>query len=381
MKTNQSSVADINVIFNSDKNVASLQFENEILTGHLLRNFMLAIGLPYSILNLPSYTQTDAVTPLIRAINDRAFLSVRDNEGNLASFVGCSKGWVTDEQFLDLCVQFEQRLGIKKDLNMSVLSGAVELKAAYLIDSSLSSIGDRSLYSSYFIITRLAEGGVSGDASLLRLACSNGMTVPTRFADHVKINSIADAEKFLSKATISSKSTLITAVDNQLFDPSGAPFMASVREFRQVSKLLDRYSDTPNQYLDRTVIDSFYAEKGYSSHIQNFPSGMTYFDVYNVATNVLSNKIEGTPLMDANIDLGNLLFSKRDASAGIQDVSFIPAFDNLADMRGDNIEDAVIVEDIVIDVKLDKKAKAAQYARDRRARIKAEKAAAAQAEA
>ena len=376
MRTNQNSVKDINVLFNADKNVATIQFENEVLTGQLLRTLFLAINLPYSTLNLPSYTESNSVLPLLQAVADRPFLSVRDNDGNLSSFVGLGKGWVSDEQFLDLCVKFEQKCGVQKDMSMSVLSGAVELKAAYKIEEGLTSIGDKSLFTSYFTITRLAEGGVSGDASLYRLACSNGMTVPTRFSDHIKINSIADVDKFIGKAAIQSKASLMGAVDAQLFDPSGRPFMASVREFKRVSKMIDRYAGTSNQFLDREAVDKFYAERGYPSHIQNFPSGMTYFDIYNVATHTFSNKLEGTPMFEANINLGNLLFGKRDASVGIQDVDYIPVFDNVESMRGDNF-DALQADEVVVDALADKKAEKARYAREWRAKKKAEAAASA----
>lgn len=341
MKTTQNSVADLKVSFNRDRKNASIIFGDSVLEGIQLRQLMMALGLPYSIMNLPSYTGTDVVSLMLQQVKDRPFMTVRSDNGDIRSFVGLGKGWVTDEQFLFLCDMFEKKTGVKKDMGLSVLSGAVELKAYYKIEDGIQSIGDKSLYSTYFTITRLADGGVSGDASLLRLACTNGMTVPTRFSDHVRIKSFADHQKFIDKVVLSSKASLINAVDEQLFDKNGRPYMASVREFKTVSKLIDRYYDVPNQFLNRDYLDKFYEEKGYLSHIQNFPSGMSFFDVYSTATNAFSNVIKDVPLMEANIDLGNILFSKRDASSGIQEVSDVPKFSNTGLLRGDVYDVAV----------------------------------------
>ena len=341
MKTTQNSVADLKVAYNSDQNTASILFGDEVLTGFYLRQLMLALGLPYSVMNLPTYTGTDVVSLMLQQVQDRAFMTVRGDDGGLRSFIGLGKGWVTDEQFLHLCDMFENKTGAQKDMALSVLSGAVELKACYKIEDGIQSIGDKSMFSSYFTITRLADGGVSGDASLLRLACTNGMTVPTRFSDHVRISSYADHQKFINKVSLSSKAALINAVDEQMFDAGGRPLMASVREFKTVSKLIDRYTDVPNQFLNREYLDKFYMEKGFPSHIQNFPSGMSFFDVYTTATNAFSNVIKDVPLMEANIELGNILFSKRDASSGIQEVSDVPAFSNTSILRGDSYDVAV----------------------------------------
>lgn len=335
MKTFQNSVKDITIGFNDESFLSSVVFEDTVLTGQLLRSLMYAVGLPYTSLNLSTYTQTNSVAPLFNEIADRPFLSVRKDNGELASFVGLDKGWVSDAEFAILCQKFEERLGLTRDPHLSIMSGAVELKASYKIEDGLTSIGDKSLYSSYFTITRLAEGGVSGDSSLFRLACANGMTVPARYSDRIKIKSFADVDKFVNKAVVQSKATLMNAIDEQLFDSAGRPFMASVREFRAISKLIDSYVEVPNQFLNREYVDKFYADRGYDSHIQNFPSGMTYFDIYNVATNAFSNVIKDVPLTDANIALGTLLFSKRDASAGIQDIDYTPVFDNVEAMRGD----------------------------------------------
>ena len=158
--------------------------------------------------------------------------------------------------------------------------------------------GKEDFYKKQIILSRLPQGGVSLNSSVLRLACTNGMYVRSKdlsFQSRVNLLQASDFQSILLQI----QSMDIQKFFHSLFFNKGKLLPASVSDFMDMSHtlstILSKSIETPaslvDSYFPIQPIFDFYAAQDIDITTINsklrsrMPSGLSYFEVFNFLTN------------------------------------------------------------------------------------------------
>lgn len=144
-----------------------------------------------------------------------------------------------------------------------------------------------------FSIERLPQGGVSLATNLLRLICTNGMTIPDS-----QYKSLIRSAK-LDKTVVGAFWDAVNNFDvdgyfKALFFRDGVPVIASVADYFGMHDTLSRLTEDPDfadLLFPKDPIKDFYSDQNIDlskmarTSLNRLPSGIAYYQCFNILTN------------------------------------------------------------------------------------------------
>lgn len=144
-----------------------------------------------------------------------------------------------------------------------------------------------------FSIERLPQGGVSLATNLLRLVCTNGMTIPD--SQYKSLIRSAKLDKTLVGAFWDAVGNFdVDGYFKALFFRDGSPVMASVSDYFGMHDTLARLTDDPDfadLLFPKDPIKEFYQAQNIElgkmarTNLNRLPSGIDYYQCFNILTN------------------------------------------------------------------------------------------------
>jgi hypothetical protein len=196
--------------------------------------------------------------------------------------------YVSDEEFAQSIEIIADELGTEPEIRKVGFNTNVSFKLP-MVDTD-NFLGD--LFSKGVTLTRLAQGGLNLQTDLLRLVCSNGMTLADPQFRCLLRNGIMS--KPISTAFIDSASNFnVDTYFKSIFSKNGTYIDASVADYLGMKDTLSKISseEVGDILYPIEAIENFYAAQDIEigklsrKNLEKLPSGLKYYECFNILTN------------------------------------------------------------------------------------------------
>lgn len=211
-----------------------------------------------------------------------------NSEGKCMSVVDPTSTFYGPQEFAALVETLSKVTGIipVTDMTQPTFTATFEIPQV----ESDSVLGD--LYKRSLTLYRLPYGGVSLNASLLRLACTNGMLVVDK--KYSKVFKREVSREYIEKELVPNIIELsVEEYFRSLFSNEGEWFQASVADVMGMRTTLASVTskEVASEFYPLAPIVEHYEKQGIdiekmsSAVLNKIPSGLTYYDSFNILTN------------------------------------------------------------------------------------------------
>lgn len=263
--------------FNSKQNTEGyieVYLDEHLLTDDAIDSLCRYNRLPKVLFSLQERISTDFLNPILRNLPEvKAVISENDN--TVLDIVHPNKEFISDERLYELDT-------ILKDIN----------------STSNDFVFNSDIFSYKSAIKRPLSGGLILEQQLLRLVCSNGLVVPASDF-RVKFSTDPSDSDFKSSYNRLKGSTSFQSYFHNVFGDDLNPRIATLfdlNKFISSSPLVENIND----YYPFESISQHYQLQGLSIDklpqvsLRNLSSGLTYYQCFNILTNLYSNIVPAT---------------------------------------------------------------------------------------
>lgn len=270
-------------------------FEGVNLTKKNLTDILDYNRVPTTLMTVDQRFGTHTTADVLQSLEDKTIDAMV--EGDRVQILNPKADWISDEQF-------ESILG-RYGLEDSKISGSTFGKTATLVlpandkDNFLGDVFNREIK-----VDRLPEGGVHFNLGLTRLACTNGMRVKESDYNY-KCRLLAAMSGEVERIIGAAKEFNLDEYFRSMFMKDGKWLPLSVADFLEMKKVLTSLTneDIANMYYSTEQIDNTYMAQGIDitkigqKYLNKLPSGITYYQGFNILTNA-AKQIEEPTLQD-----------------------------------------------------------------------------------
>lgn len=277
-----------NQIVAEDNRIVELEVQKQLLDFY---------GVPGTLLNVDKKYGTNTVLEVLRNVPKIDEMQVLTDEDKIVSVIDPKSKFISDDDFNKMC----EKLNEAKLNAVEVKNSKGTRQMSYELEATDDDnfIGD--LFKRKVLVERKNTGGVYMSLDLLRLACTNGMLVNDKqFYKFSRVNPFEDAAM---KAYMSDMHAMsLKDYLNSLWYKDGELIGASVADFIGMKKTLEQItdSDVADMYFPMDPILNHYGSQGIDVESINnnlrsrMPSGLSYYDVYNILTNGVKQAVDIT---------------------------------------------------------------------------------------
>lgn len=222
-----------------------------------------------------------------------------DDNGKALSVLDPKSTFVTDEEFDEKVEDLKLLCDFEKDDTRLVGAEKKVTLSFPIAKENDSFIGD--LFQKRLDIVRLPQGGVAMNLGLLRLICTNGCMTMDKEYNHMSRRGMFSIEGLQQFANLLGGVNLQTYFEN-LWTKDGEMLEASVSDFLGMKRTLTQITDKDiaDYYFNAEPIEDHYLQQNVDIYKVNdklrsrMPSGMTYYDAFNVLTNAVKQAPDST---------------------------------------------------------------------------------------
>lgn len=274
-------------LLSKDLNKEYIQPVNSKISGDMFD----AVRVPKSFLSVDNHTSGGVLNTLVKNITQSEFSAVVNDDDRIVSVIKPGYSWVEDEMYLNLVNQISERLQQQSMVTKSLSSN--ELTVQWFRNDI---VFDKDVFKYGIQLSRRLEGGVTAHTYLERLICTNGSLVQDKQAQVIMTN--LSPESFNRIDPLLSSEFDIQRYLNFLFKYKGEYKKATYKEFAVIKRMFNGLMsvDTLEEYFPETEMREFYQSRGIDilkvddGTRKKLSSGYDLYDLYNVATNLISNK-------------------------------------------------------------------------------------------
>lgn len=257
-------------------------------------------GMPTALYN----TDKKFGTHTYRDVLSVAFeeVQVLEDEGKY-QILDPNSDFIPDDQFEVLVDQLQEFSGRECE----VRKNGFELIASIKFDTNENDMFDNDVYRRMLTLTRKRQGGLAISTELLRVICTNmSMVADNQFKLDLKRN-LPDQAMFLAFINGAANFSVEEFLNN-LFKYKGEDLICTYSDMVEMHSVLTDLVDEPtaNTLYPMALVENFYNQQGINvqklprKSLDKLPTGLTYYQAYNILTNGaklmreenLSNKIK-----------------------------------------------------------------------------------------
>ena len=207
--------------------------------------------------------------------------------GEKVQFLDPKSKYLSDERFELLVEQTKRHTGIEPTIKKSGLDVVAEFTSPLVHEDEF--LGDA--FSKSFRLERLPQGGLDLATTILRLVCTNGMTLPDK--QYHTLSRKAEMPAELMTSFYDSVSNLnVGNYFKSLFTNNGEQIQASVSDYMGMATTLSQINidGDPEIFFPLTGIQDFYKAQGIDITsiskplLSRLPSGLLYYQCFNILT-------------------------------------------------------------------------------------------------
>lgn len=246
------------------------------------------LSVPTTLLSIDNRFGLDTTLQVLRAASTGTErLLVSDDDLVVYSVMDHRSRFMGDDEFHSMLDTLKKK-GFE-DLRVSERDGSIRATFTFDSNESDSVLGD--LFKRRIVLERLPQGGVYSTASLLRLACTNGMLVAdSQYREHFRKE--VNEKKMLDNFDRALNLNTLEYFE-KMFSKDGKWIEASVADFMGMRQTLEA-ATTPE------IAGEFFPIKPIQEHYEaqnievfkmarpvqaKLPAGVTYYDAFNILTN------------------------------------------------------------------------------------------------
>lgn len=272
-------------------------FDGVTLSVDNLKQIEMYYKIPATLRNVDKKFKTDTFRTVLEAATSNMQLLVDDN--NMVQVLDPKSKFMQNDEFNQLLDIAEKEVGSSYNLTKSGFETSATFDVNDKDDDSF--VGD--LFKRRMKIVRRAEGGLSFNTSVIRLACTNGLEVADKqftgfirnaSADNVYIRNFYDSVDNFS----------VKKYFEGVFKKDGKFVPCSVGDLSEMHSCLQGLTDdgVADMLFPMSTIKEFYDAQGIDidnlarKYLDKLPTGLTYYQALNILTNGAKQMI------DDNID-------------------------------------------------------------------------------
>lgn len=290
-------------------------FDGLSLSKTQVKNLGKFYGIPEALHNVDKKFGTSTFNEVLCAATPTIEVLVENNQ---VQVLDPKSRFMDDTEFLSLI----DSSGFQPEIK----SEGFQKTATVKLDAKDSDSFLKDAFSRRWHITRRAEGGVSFSTEIVRLACTNGLTIPDKqFSGFIRNAKVDTA--YISGFNDSAEAFDVDAYLKGMFTVNGEPVSCSVSDMLEMHKCLSDLTqdDVADMLFPIPTIEAFYANQNIDisklsrKFLEKLPSGLTYYECLNILTNGAKSMVE--PTIDNQIKVARFCTPKR--MSALKDVDLV----------------------------------------------------------
>lgn len=293
------------VIVNTADLTKDFSFDGLTLSPAQVKNLGKFYGIPEALHSVDKKFGTSTFHEVLQAATPTLEFLV---ENDKVQVLDPKSKFLDDTEFLSLI----ESSGFTPDIETKGFQKTATVKLASKDSDSFL----KDAFSRQWTITRRAEGGLSFSTEIIRLACTNGLTIPDKqFSGFIRNANVDNT--YISGFHNSAESFDVDSYLKGLFTVAGEPVQCSVSDMMEMHKCLADLTqdDIADMLFPITSVTDFYANQNIDvktlsrKYLEKLPSGLSYYEALNILTNGAKSMIE--PNIDNQIRIAKFCTPKR----------------------------------------------------------------------